>query len=96
MCAEGGLRTWERGNEFWRSENNRGISAKNGSLPVEVPFSHVQSARPAHLHTRTGGLASFTPAAPLTWTGGFGGRGGCERVQCPGPGHPGPPMMSAL
>ena len=41
-------------------------------------------------------LASFTPLASLTRTGDLGGSGGCERVQCPGPGHPGPPMMSAL
>ena len=46
MCAEGGLRTWESGNEPWRSENNLGISTKSGGRPEEALFSHVQSARP--------------------------------------------------
>ena len=43
MCAQGGLRTWERDNQTWRYGRSLGIPTKTGIRSIGSPLSHVRT-----------------------------------------------------
>ena len=43
MCAQGGLRTWERDNQTWRYGRSLGIPTKTGIRSIGSSLSHVRT-----------------------------------------------------